>query len=559
MKAVVDQNMLNNKLNFMKNSYKRFVMIIVISLLAKLLNAQTCGTSAVDMHAKEYKINFSTLKSVELTATKLKSARSSATSSIITVSVVFHIYNNSISSATADQLINNLNDAFGAFNIRFKKLCENFIPKFGNTDKSVDLPYAINVYIYDYYFPAYAGAIGSNTIYIPNGSSLISLVHEMGHCLYLFHTHNERGCLEKIDGSNCETCGDHICDTPADPGLITTKVWVDSNCNYTGKFTLDGKTYNPDTRNHMSYSPAECRNRFTIGQGIRMYNALTSLSVLIPTTRPPEIEGAKVICSGEVTYRFKSLPNSTVTWSSSNPNGLAINASTGIAKSVSGFIGAVTITAAVNGGCGSVALPSRIVWVGLPLSAPGVITADVSNVCVGRQIQFMIQQIPGVPQIPAGADGITWVSNNPSNLAVEGNGIGAIITGRAVTSGYFATFTASAFNACGSRTTTWATNVKPRCGGGGGLLRVSAATYPNPVTSSLTVQLTDSLATNKTTELLERPYELHIIDRYQRTVLSLKSSEKTLNIPTDGLPSDVYYLHVYFKDGVIRKQLVIQK
>jgi|688.fasta_scaffold57939_3 hypothetical protein len=78
----------------MKNGCKRFLMIIVISLFTKLLNAQTCGTSAVDLHAKEYKIDFSTLKSAELSATNLKSARSSATSAMITVSVEFHIYNN---------------------------------------------------------------------------------------------------------------------------------------------------------------------------------------------------------------------------------------------------------------------------------------------------------------------------------------------------------------------------------------------------------------------------------------------------------------------------------
>ncbi len=55
------------------------------------------------------------------------------------------------------------------------------------------------------------------------GTSVLS--HEMGHCLGLWHTHSGRGCgdfancEEAIDSSNCATCGDLVCDTPADPCL----------------------------------------------------------------------------------------------------------------------------------------------------------------------------------------------------------------------------------------------------------------------------------------------------------------------------------------------------
>ncbi len=53
------------------------------------------------------------------------------------------------------------------------------------------------------------------------------LIHEIGHFLGLHHTHNRyRGCsssnppsAELVDGSNCCTEGDFICDTPADPGI----------------------------------------------------------------------------------------------------------------------------------------------------------------------------------------------------------------------------------------------------------------------------------------------------------------------------------------------------
>ena len=56
------------------------------------------------------------------------------------------------------------------------------------------------------------------------------LSHEMGHCLGLSHTHygsGLNGCPELVDGSNCQTCGDYVCDTPPD---VNINLNVDSNC-----------------------------------------------------------------------------------------------------------------------------------------------------------------------------------------------------------------------------------------------------------------------------------------------------------------------------------------
>lgn len=80
--------------------------------------------------------------------------------------------------------------------------------------------------------------------------------HELGHCLNLLHTHSTSNGIEYINGSNCSTAGDLVCDTPADPELNSTN--VDSSCNYFG-----GGGYNPLTNNIMSYSPFGCREHFT--------------------------------------------------------------------------------------------------------------------------------------------------------------------------------------------------------------------------------------------------------------------------------------------------------
>ncbi len=104
------------------------------------------------------------------------------------------------------------------------------------------------------------------------------LSHEMGHCLGLYHTHSGRGCndyencQESIDSSNCDECGDLVCDTPADPCL---KGKVDKDCNYIG-----GGGFSPNTDNIMSYSPPYCLSAFTNGQKERIHAAITSEPVL---------------------------------------------------------------------------------------------------------------------------------------------------------------------------------------------------------------------------------------------------------------------------------------
>jgi hypothetical protein len=90
-----------------------------------------------------------------------------------------------------------------------------------------------------------------------------TLPHEIGHVLGLLHTHESGN--ELVDGSNCQTAGDLVCDTPADPILRYSN--VDSSCRYYGNARdVNGQLYRPDTKNIMSYSRKECRTALTPGQ-----------------------------------------------------------------------------------------------------------------------------------------------------------------------------------------------------------------------------------------------------------------------------------------------------
>jgi hypothetical protein len=168
-----------------------------------------------------------------------------------------------------------------------------------------------------------------------------TLPHEMGHCLGLKHTYAGSAgnvkmtcgdynvpdvyvscegivnfipaCAETADGSNCDHCGDNICDTPADyvsficesdyprqlggvswpcpdedpscysqvPGTFNWFYIVDPNCDL----------YSPEYNNYMSLGQilqADCRDHFSTGQGLVMHHFLQEHPVLANVTRTPQ-------------------------------------------------------------------------------------------------------------------------------------------------------------------------------------------------------------------------------------------------------------------------------
>jgi len=111
------------------------------------------------------------------------------------------------------------------------------------------------------------------------------LSHEMGHFFNLLHTHETALGSELVNGSNCNSTGDLLCDTPADPGLSYTNVL---NCAYTGTTTdANGQSYHPDPTNIMSYAPQNCWTRFTSQQYNRMlYTAQNVRNYFTCSTNP---------------------------------------------------------------------------------------------------------------------------------------------------------------------------------------------------------------------------------------------------------------------------------
>lgn len=133
---------------------------------------------------------------------------------------------------------------------------------------------------------------------IPNKHSIIlqndcflnnsSLAHEMGHFLSLLHTHGKVNAktTELANGSNCDSTGDGICDTPADPKLSPQT--LNNFCEYIGTARdANGDVFTPDTKNIMSYGHKACRSHFSNEQMARMFAYYNSIKQDILNGKTP--------------------------------------------------------------------------------------------------------------------------------------------------------------------------------------------------------------------------------------------------------------------------------
>jgi hypothetical protein len=237
--------------------------------------------------------------------------------------VYFHVIRRSDgtggqSVAAVNQAFQILNQDFNSHNINFS--WNNTIDYINNTiyfnNPSSNIfnvnnnPNGIDIYLYD--DSANPGGLangvgGSSEFYVsgkfwntPFQSLITSHVisHEMGHVIFLWHTHhgtypeggNDNPCAELVNGNNSSTCGDYVTDTSADPHIQFN---VNASCNWLGSGTdANGQNYDPDEQNIMAYTSPQCMSYFTSLQGLRMRNAIATL---------PYLQQCLVNCCADIT------------------------------------------------------------------------------------------------------------------------------------------------------------------------------------------------------------------------------------------------------------------
>lgn len=220
------------------------------------------------------------------------------------LSILFQVFRDSlggtgISDALLQSAVDRLNEVWAPTGISFE-FCErrdldnhqfnnfNDIQDYDDMRAMYYEPNIINVFVSNTIFKTPQGIVGgyasmpggSDIIHITksslSGSDNVVLVHEMGHFLGLMHTFETGLGQELVDGSNCATTGDLICDTEANP-TDDSDDFGGADCNYIGTPATDsmGNFYVPPSKNFMSYTNCKCQ--FTKQQYNRMVEQYLSL------------------------------------------------------------------------------------------------------------------------------------------------------------------------------------------------------------------------------------------------------------------------------------------
>lgn len=182
----------------------------------------------------------------------------------------------------------------------------------------------------------YATEIGGDGLIIVKSEisrSAVTLPHELGHVLGLYHTFfgweaydydynevtpnvvNYNRQVERVDGSNCDSAADGLCDTKPD---YLSSTW---DCNTDGLSTIvqkdqTGITFQSDGTNFMSYSQSACQNRFSNGQNQLMRSHLTTnkRNMLNRTTPLPIIDSLKTTLQSPANATQVNFASVTLAW-----------------------------------------------------------------------------------------------------------------------------------------------------------------------------------------------------------------------------------------------------
>lgn len=209
-------------------------------------------------------------------------------------------------------------------------------------------------------------------------------------------------------------------------------------------------------------------------------NALKAIeNTLGISSTPPSVSGPSIICTNE-TFTLQNQPvGFSITWSSSNPTNLSINATTGVATRQNNFNGQVTITASVAAGCVNF---TKNIWVGHALIED--ILYPTSTVAPYQLIPLSIETAPN------SSNGYFKAEINRMGGGYSHTTYGNVMEFSLPMTGTF-NVKVYADNTCG-----WPQSFYPLvffCTEGGGMFAV----YPNPASETLTIESKDQYSIDK--------------------------------------------------------------
>jgi len=264
-------------------------------------------------------------------------------------------------------------------------------------------------------------------------------------------------------------------------------------------------------------------------------------------TRGIGIAGQDIVCSTEQ----YSMGSQNVSWSTSNPSGLTINASTGEATRVGSFNGQITIIATIAGACGNTNF-TKTVTVGTP--TPTGINGPNYDLCRQRDhpqnegAYHVNNPLPGVTYhwefvrsngqvFSLGSDLVVWINASAGIFFSSGAGTHTLRV-RAFSCGQFSPWHSSSI-------------IFLNCS------MARLAIYPNPASEELNISYqADSI---NGMDFTFEEYQITLLNSGQEKIYSFIGTEKSVTIPIGQFPKGTYYLIINNKESVIQRRIIIDR
>lgn len=237
-------------------------------------------------------------------------------------------------------------------------------------------------------------------------------------------------------------------------------------------------------------------------------------------------------------------PGSTITWQATPTNFFSVSSGTGSSATLtaanSSTNGWGTLTFTVSTPCGTPTQTSKQIWVGKPT------ITYVQKQCHGEEAvyKYSSPSLPGVTY--------SWSINNP-NLSLNEYGNTCYVSGEPGGPSQSFVLTLKIHQG-GCTTTKTRSGTYADCAGGGGR---QLNVYPNPVASELTVEYEET-PQSPDSELYET-VQIELINSKLEKVFSIRTKNSTTTIPVNELPRGIYYLNFTNKEGVLQRQVKIER
>jgi hypothetical protein len=290
------------------------------------------------------------------------------------------------------------------------------------------------------------------------------------------------------------------------------------------------------------------------GTRTEAYYYVDDVKIYPADIQAPTITGPNLICSGSnYTFNLSNPDNLGFTWEVSNNLNIVSSSATQVVVQAPNNVGQPGyVRMKFTNSCASVFgdFIEKKVWVG-----PGGQEIllhnyhEEENVCASNVLNFAIESFVNYSNPNWLVSGAQVVQNNGDHIQVYSPPPG----------NYFS-ITLQTNNACGfGEITKWYYTTDfswyhPTiiCEDPFEPFSMNASIYPNPTSNSINIEFDEST-------VFAEEYEASLINNMQTPVRTLKSKKTKEVIDVRNLPKGIYYLNIIYKEGILRKQIMIER